>query len=203
MAKYGDWKLGQIEALINIIGGDKVARAVLSGECGIIVEPKEPPLPRRPVPEPPIVGTLVKTLDLKSNNVRSHKHAIKLGKYDTCDKRIITLFVDDEADLAESMSVDLYQFDRSPSYDEILAWAKGNGDKKPIMPKHIHAIGIQYPEEQRQAPIVALGSVRHGNVFHLYGYPDYRHLDYRSVRHGINCRNDSLFGFISEKPVGA
>ncbi len=37
MSKYGEWTLGQIEALINAVGGDEIARAVLRGERKLTV----------------------------------------------------------------------------------------------------------------------------------------------------------------------
>lgn len=36
--KYGDWTLGQTEALLNIVGGAEVARAVLKNESRLIVD---------------------------------------------------------------------------------------------------------------------------------------------------------------------
>ncbi len=41
MPKYSDWTLGQIEALINAVGGDEAARAVLRNESKLIVVPHD------------------------------------------------------------------------------------------------------------------------------------------------------------------
>ncbi len=193
MAKYDGWTLGETEAILNIIGGTDVARAVLRGERKLMVEQV---VRQQPAAKPPLVGTLVKTLHLKSNKVKSIKDGIKLGKYDGHDGDIADLFKEDEVALTELVSVDLWQFDRDPYYDEMIAWAKENGNKQPVLTKHILAIGIQHPEEQRNAPIVALGSVQHGYVLCLDGGSDWRYLRRDAVRSGWD--RDCLFGFLSE-----
>lgn len=192
MAKYEGWTLGETEAILNVIGGTDVARAVLRGERKLTVEPVAQ---QRPASKPPLVGTVVKELRLDPYQAKSIAEAIKLGKYDYHDSDIVQLFKSEEVGLFKPVYVNLVQFDRDPFYDEMVAWAKMNG-KKPILPKHLFAVGIQHPEEQRQAPIVALGSVRHGNVLYLYGPSDWRNLDRDTVqsRWIRNC----LFGFLSE-----
>ena len=94
------------------------------------------------------------------------------------------------------VGVDRVRFDRDQYYDEILAWAKENGNKKPILPKHLFGIGIQHPEEQRNAPIVAFGSVQRGYALCLLGSSDWRSLRRSAVQSdwGRVC----LFGFLSE-----
>lgn len=196
MAKYGDWTLGETEAIINIIGGIDIARAVLRGERKLIVEAvavqkSEPPS------KPALVGTLVKTLVLKPYKAKSVADAIKLGKYDGVDHGIAELFAEDGVGLGEETRIDLYQFNRDPEYsEEVLEWAKDNGNKKPILPPHIYGIGIQHPEDQRRNPIVELGSVRSGEVLCLYGGSGWRSLDRGSFRLGWG--RFYLFGFLGE-----
>lgn len=193
MAKYDGWTLGETEALLNVVGGTDTARAVLRGERKLTVEEI---VRQQPAPKPPLVGNFVKTLQLNPYKVKSVKDAIKLGKYNSHDGDIVQLFASDDVGLTEAVSVDLVRFDRDLFYDEMLAWAKENGDKKPIMPKHLYAIGIQHPEEQRKAPIVALGSVQHGSVLYLSGYSVWRNLNRNAIESGWN--RDCLFGFLSE-----
>jgi len=203
MGKYNDWKLGQIEALINIIGGDEVARAVLSGECGIIVEPKEPPLPVQKPPKLPLVGTVVKTLYLKPDRVKSFKKGIKRGKYNT--QSVTTgysprKFTHDEVDLIEPVSVDLIQFNQRASYDEMLVWAKENGGKVWMQFKHLFAIGIQHTEEQRGVSIMAIGS-EDPNAYGAYEFSSgQRHL-YKTAKSGTDWSEISLFGLLNDQPV--
>ncbi len=139
MSKYGDWTPDQIKALIDMVGGDEVARAVLRGERKLVVQPGYPSL----------VGTLVKTLHLKPYKVKSYEEFLELSKCKACrDPDYGNLFIapEDELCLTEAVSVDLFQFDTSPGNNWVLKWAKDNG-KKPIKPRHIYAIAIQHREE--------------------------------------------------------
>ena len=68
MSKYSEWNLGQIEALINAVGGDEVARAVLRGERKLTIEQI---VRQQPTAKPPLVGILVKTLHLNPYKVES------------------------------------------------------------------------------------------------------------------------------------
>lgn len=181
-----------------MVGGDDVARAVLRGERKLVVGPGptvEDIIRQMPSSLPPLYGKVVKGLNLKPNKVKSVKDTIKFGGYNGVDGDIVELFAEDDFRLTKMATVDLVQFDRNPSYDEILAWAKKNGEKKPILPKHIFALGIQHPDEQRNAPIVALGSVRHGLVLCLDGYSTWRVLRRSSVQ--SSWLRHCLFGFLS------
>lgn len=193
MSKYGDWTRGETEALLNIVGGTDIARAVLRGERKLTVEEI---VRQQPPAKPSLVGTLVKKLVVKPYKAKSLAEAIKLGKYDGHDGDIVTIFADDEVGLTEEVSVDLFQYDRNWTYDEVAVWAKENGGKKPILPKHIHGIGINLPDEQREAPIVETGSVRRGRVLYLRGRSDWRGLGCDTVegRWPRVC----LVGFLSE-----
>ncbi len=192
-AKYGNWTRGEDEALLNIVGGEEIARAVLRGDKKITVEDV---VRQQPPTKPPLIGTVVTTLTLKPYSAKSVAEAIKLGKYNGVDDDIVTLFADDEVGLATAVNVTLVQFDRYSFANEVLDWAKANGDKKPILPKHIHAIGIQHCEEQRKLPIVGLGSVRGGRVLCLFGNSVWRGLLRVSV--SVDWDRLCLFGFLSE-----
>lgn len=192
MAKYDGWTLGETEAILNIMGGVGVARSVLRGERKLVVEDAQPSAPATPAP---IVGTMVKTLHLMPYAAASVADAIALGRYNGVTEDIVRLFVDDEVGLTAEVGVDLFQFDRSSSNEDLSAWAKANA-RQPILPKHVLAIGAQHPDEQRNAPIVALGSVRGGCVLYLYGGSGWRRLYRDTVKSGWH--RDYLFGFLSE-----
>ncbi len=149
---------------------------------------------KQPVPKSPLVGIVVKTLHLELYMAESIRRAIELGNYDGYGNDIIRTFALDEVGLTEVASVDLVQFDRDPNYQEILAWAEENGEKKPIRPKEIFGIGIKHPDEQRKYPIVGVGSVRRGGVLYLRGDSGSRYLNADSVEGRWNriCR----FGFL-------
>ncbi|OGH88357.1 MAG: hypothetical protein A3J93_04875 [Candidatus Magasanikbacteria bacterium RIFOXYC2_FULL_42_28] len=192
MGKYDDWRRGETEALLNMLGGADVARAIFRGERKLVVEDVTRPAL---TPPSPLIGTVVRTLVLQPYKVSSVAEAIKIGKYDGTDDNIVRQFANDEVGLAKPASVILVQFDRDPFREEMLAWGKENA-KPPILPKHLLAIGVQHPDEQRNAPIVELGSARDGSVLYLYGDSDWRGLYLDTVKG--RWRRRFLFGFLSE-----
>lgn len=194
MAKYDGWTLGETEAILNVIGGVDVARAVLRGECKLTVG-------QVVVPQPPtqtdLVGNVVKTLVIKPFKTKSISDTVKQGKYDGVDGDIVSLFADDGHSLDKEVRIELVQFSRDlKSSQEVLDWGKANG-KKPMLPVHTYGIGIQHPAVQRDNLVVALGSVRAGRVLCLYGSSDWRRL-YRDSFAGAWGRY-CLFGFVCEE----
>ena len=39
--KYADWTRGQVEALLNTLGGDEAAKNILSGKVKVVLEEAE------------------------------------------------------------------------------------------------------------------------------------------------------------------
>ncbi|MDO8509517.1 MAG: hypothetical protein Q7S24_00035 [bacterium] len=192
MGKYDDWKRGEDEALLNIVGGLEVARAILRGEYRLIVE-QVVRQKQTAVVLSPLVGNIVKTVHLKPYQTSSVAEAIKLGKYNGVDEVIVSDFAGEEVGITKAVSVNFVEFDRDPNEEEIIVWANG---KKPIQAKHILAIGSQHPEEQRVRPIVGLGSVQSGHVLYLDGSSDWRYLD--RITLAARWSRGCLFGFLSE-----
>jgi hypothetical protein len=143
----------------------------------------------------PLVGTIVKTVIVAPYQVKSIAEAVKLGKYDDHARNIPELFAEDEIGLTESSKVNFVCFNRNVETDEVLAWGEEN-KAKPILPKHAYGIGIQHPNEQCNAPIVALGSFRYGRVLVLYGDGGWRSLNCNTVR--FRWPRGFLFGFVSK-----
>lgn len=193
MAKYGGWTLGETEAMLNVIGGTDVARSVLRGERKLTVEEIVRQQPTAPLP---FFGTFVKKVVVPPYKAESIAKAIEFGRYDGVDGDIVTIFADDEVGLTEEVGVDLFQFNRNWTYDEVAAWAKANGEKKPILPKHIHGIGIGLPGEQRLSSIMETGSVRDGLLLYLLGGSGWRCLGRGAVAR--RWRRGYLVGFLSE-----
>jgi len=187
MGKYDDLTREETKALLNKIGGTEVTRKVLRGKKKIIVQD----IARQ---QPPLVGTIVKTLTLKPFRAESVADAIRQGRYNYVHFKIVRLFTSNEVNITTEVKVDLVGFDRDWSNEDVSVWAKANGGKKPILPKHIYAIGIQHPEEQRHARIVGHGSVRAGNILCLRGDSGWRILDRYPVSY--DWGRDCLVGFL-------
>lgn len=192
MAKYEGWTLGETEALLNVVGGVDVARAVLRGERKLTIEEI---VRQAPPPKSPLVGSVVKVIHLTPYQAKSFADAVKRGNYDNDTADLVRQFGKDEVGLDAAVDIHLVQFDRDPWNDEMIAWG-AESHKKPMQNKHLLGIGIQQPEEQRKALIVELGSARGGRVLYLYGDSDWRSLRRGSLEVGWD--RDYLFGFVSE-----
>ncbi|MSU75324.1 MAG: hypothetical protein EXS55_02315 [Candidatus Magasanikbacteria bacterium] len=78
MGKYDDWKRGETEALLNMVGGSEIARAAFRGEYKITVEKIASKQPERP----PLVGRVVKTIIIPAYSAADFAEAVRLGKFD-------------------------------------------------------------------------------------------------------------------------
>lgn len=180
-------------------GRDKGAQNVLrllAGELRIIIEEvKIKPVVR------PLVGKVLETLHLSSNMPNSILKAIVPCGFDsdnTRDRWIPEFIGVDEMRLVEPTDVDLVQFDHGALFDEVLAWGKEN-NRKPILLKHLFAIGTQYPETQRHFTIIEYGWVCGGKALCLEGSDSWRRLSY--VEAGGRRSSDCVFGFVKADPV--
>ncbi len=193
MGKYDNWTRGENEALLNIIGGVDVARAILRGERKLTMDIVRP----RPRPRPRLVGRVVKTVLVPAYQARNFAEAVKLGKFDNADSLgdLTRQFSPEQVGIAQSVKIELVEFDRNWWKDEAVTWGTENG-KKPMAAAHTLGIAAGLPDEQRDRPIVELGSVQGGHVLYLYGGSDWRDLD-RGTVEGYWCRY-YLVGFLSE-----
>lgn len=194
MAKYAGWTLGETEALLNIIGGPDVARAVLRGERKLTVEAaSKPESPARPQ----LVGKVWKTIIVPAYTAKDFADAASLGNFDNRDSLgdTIRLFGKERVGLVEIVKIDLVEFDRNWWYDEAVAWGEQN-KKPPMATAHTMGISAGLPDEQRKRPIVELGSVRDGDVLCLNGSSGWRYLDRNTVKG--RWPRDCVVGFLSE-----
>ncbi len=193
MAKYDGWTLGETEALLNVVGGVEVARAVLRGERKLTVEAA--PKPQAPA-RPQLIGRVVKTVTIPAYEAANFAEAVRLGQFENDTADIVRRFARERVGLAKPTKVDLVEFDRDWWNDEAIAWGVENGSKKPIQAAHTMGIAIKLPNEQRERPIVELGSVRVGGVLYLDGFSAWRCLCRGTVESGWH--RDCLVGFVSE-----
>lgn len=195
MAKYDGWTLGETEALLNVVGGVEVARAVLRGERKLIVEVV--PMPQAPA-RPPLVGRVVKTITVPAYAASDFAEAVRLGNFDNRDtlSNITRQFAKERVGLGKAVTVELVEFDRDWWSDEAIAWGKENGNKKPIVPAHLLGIAIKLPDEQRELTIVELGSVRDGLMLFLYDNSGRRCLGRETVK--SRWPRHFLLGFVSQ-----
>jgi hypothetical protein len=140
---------------------------------------------------------VVKTITVPAYSAADFAEAVRLGKFD--NERdlgdLIRQFAKELVGLAKPTKVDLVGFDRDWWNDEAIAWGVENGNKSPIQTAHTMGIAIKLPNEQREAPIVALGSVQQGNVLYLNGNSDWRNLNRNTVKD--NWNRNYLVGFVS------
>lgn len=195
MAKYNDWTRGEDEALLNVVGGVDVARAVLRGERKLVVEAA----PKLQAPtRPPLVGKVWKTIVVPAYQAGNFAETVRLGNFDNADSLGDTIrqFGKEQVGLNKPVEIDLIEFDRDWWQDEALAWGTANGNKQPIAIAQLMGIAAGFPNEQRERPIVELGSMQDGDVLCLFGGSGWRDLCRDTVESG--WYRDYLVGFVSE-----
>lgn len=171
--KYGELTFGQMEAIVNKLGGMDGVRRFLSG-----------------------------ALAVQSSNIypvsvdyeMSVEELVRRGRYDWSDSDITSKhFPTQRAGKAE-VAIELIHFDRDIDSDEALRKL----DRMGFRPAELHellAFGARYPDVQREFPIIALGSVWRGplgfrHVPCLYGDGSERglNLGWFGLGWGGHCR---------------
>ncbi len=138
--KYGELSLGQIEAIVNKLGGMDGVRRLLSGE--LVVQP-----PDLTVGDFEILVDYTQTLEAM----------IAAGRYDWANSDITAKRFPVEGEGKVTKKAKLYHFNRSMTSEEVIRELDKQG-KRPATIEELLAFGAQHPEIQRQFPVVALGS---------------------------------------------
>lgn len=143
--KYGNTTFGQIEALLNKIGGEDGLKKILSGTVELTLK---------------TVSYIVATYKVMMNYGRSIKDSVKAGKYDWVNDGItdknFPQTENDKTDGEKEMA--LFHFNRYISSEDAIAGMKAEG-YRPATMRELLGFGEHNPELQREFPIVALGSV--------------------------------------------
>ena len=164
--KYNTLNLGQIEALVNKLGGMEGVQKFLSGEL-IVASPTK-------------ASDLGTTLPLIMDCTRSLKEMIKAGRYNWTNSDIKDKnFPITEKGVFNTEAV-LVHYNKVMKTEDILRDMESKGLVQGKI-EHLLAVGEKYPNLQRDFPIVALGSswqdpVGDRVVPYLRGYGGRRYL---------------------------
>jgi len=139
--KYGDWTMGQTEALINKLGGLGAALDILRG---VVIKV--------------VISYLTITHKDTVNYDRSIVDSVKAGAYDWSNGDITDVNFPSEEKGTQEVEFGLFHFNRPVSSEDAKAGIKEEGFRPATM-KEMLACGEKHPEEQRKFPIIALGSV--------------------------------------------
>jgi hypothetical protein len=150
--KYGELTLGQVEAIVNKLGGMDGVRRFLTG-----------------------------ALMVKSNNIytvfvdyeMSVEELVRLGHYDWVNNNITSAHFPVQRRGKAKVAVELINFDRSIGFEETLS-EMDKMDYRSAEIRELLTFGAKYQDVQREFPIIAFGSVwRHPGgsryVLCLYG----------------------------------
>ena len=179
--KYGDLNLGQIEALVNKLGGMTAVEGILRG--GDLRDS--------------IAKLLTPTGSVCSITVDyalTLEQMIAAGRYDWKNGDITAKNFTVTGTGTVKLEVRLFHYGRGMSTKDVLKDIDQNG-YRPIKIEELLALGATKPELQREFPIIALGSVwqdlRGGrDVPFLSGDGSRRHLNLRWIGRGWSeiCR---------------
>ena len=141
--KYGELNLGQIEALLNKLGGMDVVLDILRGSVEVVTK---------------VVSYLVATSKQTVNYDRSVADSLKAGKYDWTNSDITDENFPSTEKGKREVEFGMFHFNKTMGSEDIIAKMKLEGFRPATMKEKL-AYGEKNPEEQRKHPIVALGSV--------------------------------------------
>jgi len=138
--KYRELNLGQIEAVVNKLGGMDGVQRLLRDEVKIVAKAAES------------VFSIVVDYSL------SLAEMVKAGKYDWVNDDITAKHFPAKGEGKKELAIELIHFNRRTSSEEALQEMDKQGFR-PATIEELLALGSAYPELQRKFPIAALGSV--------------------------------------------
>ena len=168
--KYSDMTLGTIEAVVNKLGGEDGVRRFLAGELMLTASPTA------------IVAANPDLLIVDYSQTLAQM--IADGHYDWVNSNIRSARFPLAGQGVEEVEFKEFHFDFDLESDDAKTRIEAADTVSPWMPakiEHLLAFGKQFPEKQRQYPIVALGSV--GEV---YGDLCVPYLDRRDASRGLS-----------------
>lgn len=142
--KYGEWTMGQTEALLNKLGGIEVAHGILRGEIEVITK---------------VVSFITHTFMVMVDETQTVEEAVKAGKFNWSDDDIVSANFSKPANGQKSeKEIVLFHFDKGMSSEAVIA-AMDKAGYRPATILDILGLAVKEPDLQRKFPIVALGSV--------------------------------------------
>ncbi len=138
--KYGELNLGQVEAIINKLGGMDGVHRFLSSEMVVKTAERSNVYP------------------LTINYERTVEDGVKAGKYDWTNNDITSDHFPSKEAGTKEVSVELIHFGKDKTTNEVLS-ELDNAGMRPATLKELLALSENHLDLQREFPIVALGSV--------------------------------------------
>ena len=138
--KYPDLSLGQIEAIVNRLGGIEGAMSFLRDER--VLQEKQ---------------TSRGSFSIHIDYSQSLADMIKAGKYDWKNDDITEKRFPLKGKGSVEHTVHLLHYDRVMTSVDVIT-AMDVAGQEPALIEDLLAFGAKYPEEQRKYPIIALGS---------------------------------------------
>lgn len=138
--KYPDLSLGQVEAIVNKLGGMEGAMSFLRDER--VLQEKQ---------------TSRSSFSIHIDYSQSLADMITAGKYDWKNDDITEKRFPLKGEGSIEHTVHLLHYDRVMRSDDVITQMDADGFV-PALIEDLLAFGAQHPEEQRKYPIIALGS---------------------------------------------
>ncbi|MCX6786409.1 MAG: hypothetical protein NTU85_01140 [Candidatus Kaiserbacteria bacterium] len=144
--KYGELNLGQVEAIVNKLGGMEGVQRFLAGNSEVVVKK----------------NAASDTFRLTVDHNKSLAEMIAAGRYDWTNDDITAKRFPITGEGLVEFEARYFHFDRNISSEDAVKKIEQTDKENPWMSakiEHLLAFGEKFPEEQRKFPIVALGSV--------------------------------------------
>lgn len=143
--KYGKLDLGQIEAIVNKLGGMDGVKRFLSGE--LVIQVKESAKKAADG-----LFRLLVNYDLKVETM------VKEGRYDWKNDDINDKNFPSKRTGQKEIELKLFHFNKAMASEDVIKEMDKQGYRPAELPELL-ALGAKHPDEQKKYPIIALGSV--------------------------------------------
>ncbi len=146
--KYGQLNLGQIEALVNKVGGMHSVQCLLADEAEVVVK----------ATAEAVSGVFHLTVDYS----QTLEQMIADGNFDLKNREITSKHFPVKGEGVVQFECCYFRFDSYISSKDAVKRIETANTENPWMPaqtEHLLSNGKQFPEDQRKFKIIALGSV--------------------------------------------
>ncbi len=146
MSLLNKYNLGQVEAVLNMIGGEEIMDQLLAGTIRLVKE---------------TISYIVATFTITVDETASVEDAVKAGKFDWSNDNITSANFPKITDGQKwnDKEVTIFHFNKTMSSSEAVIAEMDKAGYRPANIWELIGLAIKEPDLQRKFPIVALGSV--------------------------------------------
>lgn len=141
--KYGNLNLGQIEALVNKLGGMDVVDNILRGVVGVTIM---------------VISYITQIFTVLVDETKTVEELVREGKFNWSNSDITSKNFPKHGGKTEKREISLFHFNKTMTSDQVIDEMDKAG-YRPATIWELLCLAVAQPNIQREFPVIALGSV--------------------------------------------